>query len=159
GRGSPARKDAKRAAAGPGGTSAHRDHALHAESDGQIDGGPKTGLRIAALRRVGVQKIACGVDGRQPDAVFRQLPGKAVAFSTLPDRRQIEMRPRPRPPGADAELDVCDAALRAPREQGAPVEMGERIRIDSDSHATAFMNAEVRNSTSRRACSTVVCTG
>src|SRR4029077_15415701 len=159
GRGRPAGKDAKPPAGGACRTPAHGDHALDAKRDCQIDRGAEAGLGILALGRVGMKQIAGGIDGRERKAVLVKFALQAVALGGLSDRGEIEMRARPRAPGADAEFDVADASLRAPGKHVAPGELGKRVRENADSHATAFLNAEVRSSISRRACSTVVCTG
>ena len=148
----------QRATAGAGGTAAHRDDARHGQRHRQLDGRPQTGLRIAALGGIGMQKIAGGVDRPEPQSVFAQLAGQPVALRACPERSEVEMRARPRAPGADAELDVQDATLGAPGKQPATIELRKRVRVDADSHAAALRKADVSSSMSRRACSTVVST-
>ena len=83
----------------------------------------------------------------------------AVAFTAVADGSYVEVRPRPRSPGADAQLDVGHVSFGAPGKQRRPVEFRQRVRVDSYPHAMAFLKAEAKSSISRRACSTVVDTG
>src|SRR5262249_18467245 len=113
---------------------------------------------VLALGRIGMQQIAGRVHGRERHPMLLQLAGKAVALLLLADGSEVQMRARPRSPGADADLHILDPALGAPREHLGPGKLGQGIREDTDSHAIAFLNAEMSRATSRRACSTGVWT-
>ena len=82
---------------------------------------------ITKVYRVGVEQIAGCVDGAQPQAMLLELSGQPLALSAVADRREVEMRARPRPPGTYAKLDVCDPALRAPSEELAPPELWKGV--------------------------------
>src|SRR6185436_6956516 len=113
---------------------------------------------IGALACIRVQQVAGGVHGGEPDAMLPQLARQAIALRLLPNRGEVEMRARPRAPGADADLHVGDAARRAPGQHLAPPKPGQRIRKHPDPHDIAFRYAEISSATSDVACSTVVST-
>src|SRR5581483_11732821 len=159
GRCGPAWEHADAAAARAGGAAAHGDDAPDPERNSELGRRLEPRLRVGALGRVGMEEVAGGVDRGKANAEFAQLAGEPVALGRLADGGEVEMGTRPWAPGADAKRDVGDAALRTPGEQLAPAEAWERVGVDANSHETAFRKAEINNSTSRRACSTVVCTG
>ena len=80
GRGRPAGEDAEPAAAGTGRAAAHGHHPLDAEGDREVDRGAEAGLGVLALGGIGMQQIAGGVDGRQPQPMLLQLARQAVAL-------------------------------------------------------------------------------
>jgi len=106
-----------------------------------------------------MKQIAGGIDRCEANAEFLELTAERIALLGVADRRNIEMWAGPRPPGADAESDIRHSALGAPGKEFAAAEPGQRVRVNPNPHAAAFLYAEIRNSTSRRAPSTVVCTG
>src|ERR1041385_4205945 len=159
GRGGPAGKDAECCSTRTRRTAAHGHHALDAHGHRQIDSGVKAGLRILAFGGIGMQKIPRGIDGGEPDPMFFQLTLQAIALRRSADGGEIEMRARPWTPGADTDLHILDAVLGAPGQHGLARKFRKRVREYANSHRFAFLDAESKSSTSRRAPATVVWTG
>src|SRR5262249_6767001 len=136
---------------------AHGHHPLDAHGHRQIDCRIEACLRILALGVIGMQQIACGIDRGKTDTVLLELALQPITLGRCPDRRQIEMGARPGDPGPDADLDILDAMFGAPAQHGLAGKLRERVRENANSHGFAFLDAESRSSTSRRALATVVC--
>ena len=128
---------------------------------------PRGTSSCASLRLAGSgwSRLPAAFTAEKRNAEFAQFALQGGrARRPRPTVAMIEMRARPRAsPGADAEFDVGDARARRTRQtvRGGGSLGSSKPNKRRSSSATAFLiHAEIEKfSTSRRACSTVVCTG
>ena len=135
----PQAEDADRSAGAAARAARHRDDPVDPEERRQLDRASEGALCLGPRSRIGMERIARGVDGAEPDPRRVQIAPELVA-GRLVAKERPEVQVGPCPPRPDAHLDVRDVVAGGPGQGVATRQVLQPVGEQPDPHERLLLS-------------------